>query len=1271
MLNPFEDESSIRALEKERRYRNYSSDMEKILRQFENTSDWADTIPLLVRLTKTIIANRQYELIPHKLMLCKRLAQCLHQNMPSGVHEKTLECYSAVFSCVQRTDLKCNLHLYLFGLLPLFAYCGSTIRLPLISLYKEFVLPLGPALRPCLSGLLLALLPGMEETSDHVDRVGQLLRSISKAVSPPVFFTGLWRVLSDSPSVRLTGLNFVLACYDKRKSLDDQDDLMGQVLGNLMDSLCAVLADHNTLVQRQALEFLLNAFPLSTSRLGSDDLARLCAAAFNILLKRDASLNRRFYAWLLGNSPSGGGGGGGGVQDDAASAASSAGGGTASNNRFVGRSVCIAAYRIFAKQKAADPVPAFRVLQSLIERPVVGQQIVSDTLLTALRLWRDAPNPEDATASIGHLLSSLDGAFLCRFFADLLASDWSRCEELCSLARMAHNRCLANDWTPLLLRLLRLVTNRLPETSPGMLEAAIRLASELLASAASEPLDARIVQNCRLAYLRLCLTKLGLDRTVLANAPARLRSDSTEGGHVTLADSGVAFAAALESLLALLGRVAACPLRDVNNGLGIEDDSEDTNDEGKDEVDLDDEEENADLPAPRWVLALLVSSCFVRETSIRHPSTRALLELLAAAQCLTAADASHEFEADSTTADAPSNQSASAASTKVVAVSFPTLPPVALAWLQSSQLYFLLGEALWSDLAPGAEPADQRAAASLFAELCQSVPEICEDLLLRKLGSEQGDQADAHKRFASLWLLMKPDRAPQLPRCLLALLHFVGSGHALEKIVVDWAEHAMRMGQLHRLLNPLLALLLSPKAARLSVDRIAEEASAKNGSSANGGGGSAGGASTSRWDVEEARIVGIESDGTGKVIYRVNQSPARATDGTSNQQSSSLANPSSSGSSGTASSAGRSRSAVQLLATATSAAPVRLPGGGASSASAASFRLRINPLDEASVNETDTDSIEANSIEDKNVADTTESAAVSSSSNSNREATPTPPARVASSGVLCPSPEAVSVVNDIIEELITASLAQVERSVHPLFTHMCLYNRKIDCLQVSYVLSRLLALLSALPQLFTAKLAGTQLLPAKSPGSYQVFALFLRHRACVDGANFFQSYKSVTYLHLLTSLALDYVRSCYSPYARERVESPELIGNRLVQTRAADLLCSLAQCAASGDSPEAARQLRDNRLQFSRLALHCLCSALAACYSHWTVESHVFSARIVQFNEIGVGWLARAAHVKSLASLTLRLLALMKPSPMAGNASAADEGATKKAAGRSVSATSP
>uniref|UniRef100_A0A1I8FGC6 DUF2428 domain-containing protein n=1 Tax=Macrostomum lignano TaxID=282301 RepID=A0A1I8FGC6_9PLAT len=150
---------------------------------------------------------------------------------------------------------------------------------------------------------------------------------------------------------------------------------------------------------------------------------------------------------------------------------------------------------------------------------------------------------------------------------------------------------------------------------------------------------------------------------------------------------------------------------------------------------------------------------------------------------------------------------------------------------------------------------------------------------------------------------------------------------------------------------------------------------------------------------------------------------------------------------------------------------------------------------------------------------------------------------------------------------------------------------------VSYVLSRLLALLSALPQLFTAKLAGTQLLPAKSPA-----------------------------------------------LIRERVESPELIGNRLVQTRAADLLCSLAQCAASGDSPEAARQLRDNRLQFSRLALHCLCSALAACYSHWTVESHVFSARIVQFNEIGVGWLTRAAHVKSLASLTLRLLALMKPS---------------------------
>lgn len=39
--------------------------------------------------------------IPHKKVVAKRLAQCLDPDLPSGVHQKTLEVYGYVFSVLK------------------------------------------------------------------------------------------------------------------------------------------------------------------------------------------------------------------------------------------------------------------------------------------------------------------------------------------------------------------------------------------------------------------------------------------------------------------------------------------------------------------------------------------------------------------------------------------------------------------------------------------------------------------------------------------------------------------------------------------------------------------------------------------------------------------------------------------------------------------------------------------------------------------------------------------------------------------------------------------------------------------------------------------------------------------------------------------------------------------------------------------------------------------------------------------------------------------
>ena len=40
----------------------------------------------------------------------------------------------------------------------------------LLDIYEQYFLPLGPGLLPALQGFLLALLPGIEEGSEHIER---------------------------------------------------------------------------------------------------------------------------------------------------------------------------------------------------------------------------------------------------------------------------------------------------------------------------------------------------------------------------------------------------------------------------------------------------------------------------------------------------------------------------------------------------------------------------------------------------------------------------------------------------------------------------------------------------------------------------------------------------------------------------------------------------------------------------------------------------------------------------------------------------------------------------------------------------------------------------------------------------------------------------------------------------------------------------------------------------------------------------------------------
>jgi len=116
-----------------------------------------------------------------------------------------------------------------------------------------------------------------------------------------VFYGCLWKCIADNPLIRLPAFTYILSHFNRKISVEDQLYVLGPNVDLMVHSLCTSFEDTSVLVQRSALEFLLAAFPLHGTHLIRADVVQLLAAAITAVLRRDMSLNRRLFAWLLGS----------------------------------------------------------------------------------------------------------------------------------------------------------------------------------------------------------------------------------------------------------------------------------------------------------------------------------------------------------------------------------------------------------------------------------------------------------------------------------------------------------------------------------------------------------------------------------------------------------------------------------------------------------------------------------------------------------------------------------------------------------------------------------------------------------------------------------------------------------------------------------------------------------------------------------------------------------------------------------------------------------
>uniref|UniRef100_A0A3Q3EAX4 DOP1 leucine zipper like protein A n=1 Tax=Labrus bergylta TaxID=56723 RepID=A0A3Q3EAX4_9LABR len=347
------------------KYRNYVAAVDKALKNFEYSSEWADLISALGKLNKVLQNNAKYQVVPKKLTIGKRLAQCLHPALPSGVHRKALETYEIIFKIIGPKRLAKDLFLYSSGLFPLLSNAAMSVKPVLLGLYETYYLPLGKTLKPGLQGLLTGVLPGLEEGSEYYDRTNTLLEKVAAAVEQSAFYSALWGSILTSPAVRLPGVSFVLLHLNRKLSMEDQLYVIGSDIELMNQSLlfCCVQATR-------------------------PDMIRILSAALHVVLRRDMSLNRRLYAWLLGFDNNGVMTGPRSTRQSNPEEHASQYFNTFSKDMLVQAMVGILQGKARGGEEESilmHDLKPFRILISLLDKPELGPAILEDVLIEVFR----------------------------------------------------------------------------------------------------------------------------------------------------------------------------------------------------------------------------------------------------------------------------------------------------------------------------------------------------------------------------------------------------------------------------------------------------------------------------------------------------------------------------------------------------------------------------------------------------------------------------------------------------------------------------------------------------------------------------------------------------------------------------------------------------------------------------------------------------------------------------------------------------------------------
>jgi hypothetical protein len=354
----------------------------------------------------------QIPIVPDKLTFSKRVAQCCSPALPGGVHLKSLEVLGAISTRLGATRLARDLALWLPGPLSLFPWASSQVKIAVLGWVKSHVIPLGAHVITSLEGLVMSLLPGLEDLNAECYKpVMEIFSELLNACGPirghlRQFNTAVWKSLLLNPTARIASLHYL---YDKMPKLSRDDDDR-HVLDEwcperdtlVLNALIAGISDSNLLVQRTALDLILTRFQVHHHIFSLEQWSLLIAKTLRVQLRKEVSLNRRIYQWLTGrdkdNNPIA-------VEhDDYLFDAQ-----VTYFSRFAKAPLLLALQRSFEEpfSDSKQVTDTFKMLTTLLERVEIGQEIINHVLYWPLLVLHNYKEGYAFTSEVISLVNAL------------------------------------------------------------------------------------------------------------------------------------------------------------------------------------------------------------------------------------------------------------------------------------------------------------------------------------------------------------------------------------------------------------------------------------------------------------------------------------------------------------------------------------------------------------------------------------------------------------------------------------------------------------------------------------------------------------------------------------------------------------------------------------------------------------------------------------------------------------------------------------------------